>query len=87
MSLINPLTDNGYKFWSGIGNDLPIYLLGVLPLWWHQRKCHVSGCHRLGRYTLKHYKLCKRHHPLVPTKVTHLHIAKLHKGAILKKVD
>lgn len=29
-------------------------------------ECHRSGCHRLGRYTHGHLKLCARHHPLVP---------------------
>jgi hypothetical protein len=29
-------------------------------------ECHQSGCHRLGRYTHGHLKLCARHHPLVP---------------------
>jgi hypothetical protein len=29
-------------------------------------ECHKSGCHRLGRFTHGHFKLCARHHPLVP---------------------
>jgi hypothetical protein len=29
-------------------------------------ECHRSGCHRLGRFTHGHLKLCARHHPLVP---------------------
>jgi len=29
-------------------------------------ECHQAGCHRLGRYTHGHLKLCARHHPLVP---------------------
>jgi hypothetical protein len=29
-------------------------------------ECHQDGCHRLGRYTHGHLKLCARHHPLVP---------------------
>jgi hypothetical protein len=30
-------------------------------------ECHHSGCHRLGRFPHGHYKLCRIHHPLVPT--------------------
>jgi hypothetical protein len=29
-------------------------------------ECHQTGCHRLGRYTHGHLKLCAHHHPLVP---------------------
>jgi hypothetical protein len=29
-------------------------------------ECHQNGCHRLGRFTHGHLKLCARHHPLVP---------------------
>jgi hypothetical protein len=29
-------------------------------------ECHVSGCHRLGRFVNGHYKLCHLHHPGVP---------------------
>jgi hypothetical protein len=29
-------------------------------------ECHQDGCHRLGRFTHGHLKLCARHHPLVP---------------------
>lgn len=29
-------------------------------------ECHKSGCHRLGRFTHGHLKLCARHHPRVP---------------------
>jgi hypothetical protein len=30
-------------------------------------ECHKSGCHRLGRFTHGHYKLCHLHHPDVPS--------------------
>ena len=30
-------------------------------------ECHHSGCHRLGRFPHGHYKLCRVHHPQVPT--------------------
>lgn len=29
-------------------------------------ECHVSGCHRVGRFLNGHYKLCHLHHPAVP---------------------
>jgi hypothetical protein len=29
-------------------------------------ECHVSGCHRVGRFVNGHYKLCHLHHPAVP---------------------
>lgn len=53
-----------YEFWSGIGNDIPIYALGILPLWWatymHHR-CH--RCWRLGHIDPKHsHPACRRHH-------------------------
>ncbi len=33
---------------------------------YHHIECHQDGCHRLGRFTYGHLKLCARHHPLVP---------------------
>lgn len=43
---------------------------------WHHIECHQDGCHRLGRFTHGHLKLCHVHHPLVPSdgKVTAAHI-------------
>ncbi len=29
-------------------------------------ECHQNGCHRVGRFTHGHLKLCHLHHPLVP---------------------
>jgi hypothetical protein len=42
-------------------------------------ECHQTGCHRFGRFTHGHYKLCARHHPLVPSngKVTAEHINRI----------
>lgn len=78
---MNPLHGSSYQFWSGIGNDLPIYLLGIVPLivaWYRHHKCHWPKCYRLGHYPFHHYKLCRKHHPNVP-KCIPVHIAKLHK--------
>jgi hypothetical protein len=30
-------------------------------------ECHISGCHRFGRFVHGHYKLCHLHHPGVPS--------------------
>ena len=30
-------------------------------------ECHVKTCHRVGRFTHGHYKLCHVHHPQVPS--------------------
>jgi hypothetical protein len=30
-------------------------------------ECHVKTCHRVGRFTHGHYKLCHVHHPHVPS--------------------
>lgn len=80
---MNPLHGDGYSFWSGIGNDIPIYLIGVVPMFiaiYKRDKCHVHHCWRIGRHPYKHYRLCKKHHPDVPAgDVTYNHIMELHK--------
>jgi hypothetical protein len=40
-------------------------------------ECHVSHCHRLGRFVHGRYKLCRVHHPNVPTagRITPEHVA------------
>jgi hypothetical protein len=40
-------------------------------------ECHHSGCHRLGRFSHGQYKLCRVHHPNVPTsgRIDQTHIA------------
>jgi hypothetical protein len=45
-------------------------LLSVLTLAvgaYRHIECHHSGCHRIGRFPHGHYKLCRVHHPNVPT--------------------
>lgn len=69
-----------YGFWSGFGSDFgEITLIIGFVAWWKHNECHVDGCHRPGRHPFKHYRLCGKHHPAVPNKVTHLHIKQLHK--------
>jgi hypothetical protein len=43
-------------------------------------ECHVSGCHRIGRFPHGHYKLCHVHHPQVPDdgKITAERVKALH---------
>lgn len=80
---MDPLHGNGYAFWSGIGNDLPVFLIGYVPavtLWYFHSRCHVEKCLRRGRYPFHHYRLCVKHHPKVPQGgVKHWQIIKIHK--------
>jgi hypothetical protein len=46
----------------------------VLGLFRHHN-CHVAGCWRLGRHPHGPYRLCSKHHPSVPERVTAEHIA------------
>lgn len=70
-----------YGFWSGFGSDLgEVTIVVGLIAWWKAGECHVDKCHRRGKHPFKHYRLCARHHPDVPNKITHTHILKLHKN-------
>jgi hypothetical protein len=44
-------------------------------------ECHVSSCHRIGRFTHGHFKLCRVHHPQVPStgKITAEHVREVEK--------
>lgn len=55
--------------------SLAVLISAVAALYRHV-ECHQDGCHRLGRYTHGHLKLCAVHHPLVPNdgRVTAEHI-------------
>lgn len=67
-----------YQFWSGVGSDLgELTLIGAMIVAYRKIECHRSGCHRIGRFTHGHLKLCHRHHPFVPDdgKITGEHIA------------
>jgi len=78
--LFTPLWGNGYNFWSGIGSDFgEVTLIVALITWYVHNQCHVDKCHKIGRHPFKYYKLCKKHHPGVPEKVTMLHILRLNK--------
>jgi hypothetical protein len=34
--------------------------------YWRHHECHQDRCHRRGKFTHGHYKLCAMHHPEVP---------------------
>lgn len=71
----------GYGFFSGIGSDLgEVTLVGALAVMYRHHTCHVDSpksCWRPGRHHVEGtpYKVCKRHHPMVPDDVTAEHIA------------
>jgi hypothetical protein len=64
------VTDSWVELASTI--TLIAFVIGV----YRHLECHVSSCHRLGRFQHGHYKLCRQHHPDVPSsgKVTREHI-------------
>ena len=77
----SPLSGNSYNFWSGIGSDFgEITLITAVIMWYIHNQCHVTSCHKIGKHPFKHYKLCRKHHPDVPNRITHLHIKQLHKA-------
>lgn len=68
-----------YLFWSGFGSDLgEVTLIGMLIAWYKNHTCHVQKCYRWGKHPFKHYILCKKHHPDIPSEITHSHIKRLH---------
>ena len=52
-------------------------LLTLIGGVYHHIECHQDGCHRLGRFSHGHLRLCHKHHPNVPDdgKITAEHIA------------
>ena len=80
-SLNHPLKGNGYQSWSGIISDigeitLVISAIALIVGAYRHLECHQDRCHRLGRFTHGHLKLCARHHPLVPNdgQITSAHV-------------
>jgi hypothetical protein len=75
------------SFWSQplVVSDSWVELAGTVTLIalflgaYKHLKCHISGCHRIGRFVHGHYKLCHLHHPDVPDsgKITMAEIAKV----------
>lgn len=71
-----------WVFWEPVFTDTPIELFGsiavvaILAGGYRHLCCHQSGCYRLGRFPHGHLRLCRAHHPLVPSggKITQTHI-------------
>ena len=76
-----------YAFWSGFGSDVGEFaLLGGLVALYRRHTCHVDHprfCWRPGTHPVAGtpYRVCKRHHPAVPAKVTPDRIAAAHDEA------
>lgn len=75
-----------YNFWSGFGSDIGEFaivtaIIGSSIKVYQHTRCHVDGCNKYASHPFQHYKLCRDHHPAVPSKISHLHIVKLHKEA------
>ncbi|MHB8243413.1 MAG: hypothetical protein ACYDHN_15670 [Solirubrobacteraceae bacterium] len=64
------VTDSWVELASTI--TLIAFVIGV----YRHLRCHKSGCHRLGRFTHGRYRLCRVHHPQVPSRgrITQEHI-------------
>ena len=81
------MTTLALTFWSQpqVVTDSWVELAGTITLIafvigaYKHLECHVSGCHRIGRFVHGHYKLCHLHHPGVPNsgKITLEEIAKV----------
>jgi len=64
-----------FTFWSQpvVFADSWVELLSTITLVafvlgaYKHLECHRAGCHRIGRFQHGHYKLCRIHHPLVPS--------------------
>jgi hypothetical protein len=71
-SIWHPLHHAGYQFWSGIGSDLGeltliTTMVALFATVYRHLECHKTGCHRLGRFQHGHWRLCRIHHPHIPT--------------------
>ncbi len=72
-----------YGFWSGFGSDIAEFgiIFGLFAAYRHHN-CHVKGCPRLARHEYEmngvQYKLCRKHHPVVTTKLTHEQFVRYH---------
>lgn len=69
--IFQPLHGNGYQLWSGIGSDVSeiTILAGALALLKHLN-CDAPRCPRYGPHRTSdgQHKLCRRHHPDLPTR-------------------
>lgn len=60
---LDPLHNDGYQFWSGIGSDFgEVTLIVGFIAWWHHRNCVEKGCWRKGHPDPEHgHPVCSRH--------------------------
>ena len=63
---LDPLHNEGYQFWSGIGSGSPI--IAGFALLWRRHNCHVHGCWRIAWKAHGEHWLCRKHHPSDPPK-------------------
>jgi hypothetical protein len=82
----DPLHNDGYQFWSGIGSDFGEAGILIAALaWWKHHNCQVGGCWRLHLRNPTgggHY-VCKKHHPAHEgDRLTVEHVAEAHHAAI-----
>lgn len=70
--LLNPLSGNGYQWWSGVGSDfgeatLITGLVATAVGWYVHHQCHVEAprnCRRIGhRVPGTAHFACREHHP------------------------
>jgi|SRR5215472_4701014 len=62
---LDPLHNDGYQFWSGIGSDLA-YIAAIVALFRHWN-CHEHGCWRHGSVALENgTRTCHKHDPRTP---------------------
>lgn len=61
--ILDPLHDEGYQFWSGIGSGSPVFV--ALLVFWRHHNCHVHRCPRLSWHPHPEHghPCCRRHHP------------------------
>ena len=63
---LDPLHNDGYQFWSGIGSGSP--LLAAMGAWWHHHNCVEKGCWRKGHKDPEHgHPVCKKHQDKLPS--------------------
>lgn len=72
---LDDLSGSYYGFWSGVGSDIAeLTLAGALIEQVRRRNCHVRHCWRPGHFDVStdgtSYKVCRRHHPSIPDRIT-----------------
>lgn len=60
--LLQPLSGQGYQFWSGIGSDFSeITILGAVVGLYYKHNCHTKGCPRIGKHIVNGTPYCTKH--------------------------